>query len=249
MAKSRAGAVVFSSNICIKHKGSTSLAEANAMQYVRQNTSIPIPTVHCSFIHKGDTYIVMERIRGETLGESWHLRSEESKVKILSQLRVMIQELRAIAPPKDAGVCNVDGGPIYDCRLPNNSSWGPFKTIDGFHRQLRNGIEAHHTNVTSQYPDIQALIRFHEMSWNEPVLTHSDLSSLNIIAQGDKVVGIIDWETAGWFPPYWEYTTASDVNPQNEFWREEIDKFLTPRPYELKVENIRRRYFGMNGMG
>ncbi|KND93106.1 hypothetical protein TOPH_02253 [Tolypocladium ophioglossoides CBS 100239] len=49
--------------------------------------------------------------------------------------------------------------------------------------------------------------------------------------RGDDVVGIIDWETAAWFPCYWEYVCAWNVNPQNRFWQQEVDKFLTPRPY------------------
>lgn len=36
------------------------------------------------------------------------------------------------------------------------------------------------------------------------VFTHGDLSSLNILARVDDIVGIIDWETAGWYPSYWE---------------------------------------------
>jgi RIO-like serine/threonine protein kinase len=46
---------------------------------------------------------------------------------------------------------------------------------------------------------------------------HGDLSSLNIIVRGDTIVGLIDWQTAGWYPSYWEYTTASPVNLQNFF--------------------------------
>jgi hypothetical protein len=46
-------------------------------------------------------------------------------------------------------------------------------------------------------------------------------------------VGIIDWETAGWYSSYWEYTTACQVNPQILSWAHEIDKFLTPMPEEL----------------
>jgi hypothetical protein len=31
---------------------------------------------------------------------------------------------------------------------------------------------------------------------------------------------MVDWETAGWYPPYWKYTTASQANPQNMiFWK------------------------------
>jgi len=76
------------------------------------------------------------------------------------------------------------------------------------------------------------------------VLTHGDLSSLNIMVQGDTVVGIVDWETAGWFPKHWEYTCAKYVNPYNPFWADPIDDFLEPMPRELEMENIRRKYFG-----
>ena len=233
--------VLLISKYCVKTGPFTTLAEANAMQFVRQNTSIPVPTVYCAFIYKGRTYIVMERVHGEPLGTQWIYLAEQSKARILSHLKKMIEELRAIKPPKDIGVANIDGGPIYDCRLPKDHTWGPFKTIHEFHRQLRAGVESSHLNVP---PDIRELIAFPERPWSSPVFTHADLSSFNILRRGDKVVGIIDWESAGWFPTYWEYTTASNVNPQNEFWRQEIDRFLTPMPYELKMENVRRKYFG-----
>jgi len=32
--------------------------------------------------------------------------------------------------------------------------------------------------------------------------THGDLSSLSILARGDEVVAIVDWEIAGWCPSY-----------------------------------------------
>ncbi|KAJ5921151.1 hypothetical protein N7466_009477 [Penicillium verhagenii] len=45
--------------------------------------------------------------------------------------------------------------------------------------------------------------------------------------------------------PYWEYTTAYQVNPQNSFWVNEIDKFLQQMPEEeLAMERIRQKYFG-----
>ncbi|TPX11419.1 uncharacterized protein E0L32_007838 [Thyridium curvatum] len=37
------------------------------------------------------------------------------------------------------------------------------------------------------------------------VFTHSDVAPRNIIVRDDKVVGLIDWEDAGWYPEYWEY--------------------------------------------
>jgi len=62
------------------------------------------------------------------------------------------------------------------------------------------------------------------------VFTHGDLSSLNILTHGDVVVAVIDWETSGWYPSYWEYTSAWNVNQQNQFWRDESTDFWTQSP-------------------
>ena len=92
-----------------------------------------------------------------------------------------------------------------------------------------------------------ALETQHNIGLRTLSLPHGDLSSFNIIADDDKVTGIIDWETAGWMPEYWEYTSAWHVNPMNPFWRDEVAKFLTPVEYELDMEKIRRRWFGSPG--
>ncbi|KAI0120600.1 kinase-like domain-containing protein [Xylariales sp. AK1849] len=232
------------SGYCIKSTPFTTLAEANAMQFVSKNTSIPVPRIICAFEHAGRAYIVMERIFGQNLAQGWAARSEASKALIHEQLRSIVLQLRSITPPKNIGVANIHGGPVYDQRFPKQSSWGPFKTIQDFHRELRNGIDVEHHEDSSLAADLRALIDFHNLSWTEPVFTHGDLSSLNILARGDEVVGIIDWETAGWMPPYWEYTSAWNANPQNKFWQEEVGNYLTPMTHELEMEKIRQRYFG-----
>lgn len=39
--------------------------------------------------------------------------------------------------------------------------------------------------------------------------THGDLHFSNILVGGDgHISGIIDWEFAGWYPVYWEYTST-----------------------------------------
>ena len=211
------------------------------MQFVAKHTSIPVPRVYCAFKHKNRSYIVMERIHGESVGVGWLRRSEESRATILAQLKNMIEEMRRIKPPDGIGVAHVDGGPLYDPRLygPSNH-FGPFQTIQDFHRHLRGGLEAH----PKHWPEISELIsKQDKFGPPPPVFTHGDLSSLNVLASGDKVVAIIDWENAGWYPYYWEYTTAWNVNPQNQFWQTEVDKFLQPLPEELEMEKIRLKWF------
>lgn len=190
------------------------------------------------------TYIVMERLEGDYIGNGWYMRTKESREHILRQLKKMVDEMRRIPCPANGRVASVDGGTLYDCRLPNTLGkrrrFGPFKDIPEFHRWLRSGFEAHPDHV----PDISELIRLQDDGTWSLCFTHADLSSLNILARGDDVVGIIDWETSGWYPDYWEYTTAWNINPQNEFWRNEVDHFLEPRPKALAMERIRMQYFG-----
>ncbi|TKA21765.1 hypothetical protein B0A50_08690 [Salinomyces thailandicus] len=215
------------------------------MQFVRQHTSVPVPKVYMAFEHKGRVYILMERLRGQMIGQGWVYRSKESKDAVLRSLKTMVEEWRAIPAPEKAGVANVDGGPISDPRLPKQFLWGPFSSVDEFHRELRNGIESEHlTGEQPHMPGFDRFISLHEQSWPASVFTHGDLSSSNILCRGDEITGIIDWETAGWYPNYWEYTNAWNVNPRDTFWQQEVDMFVTPWPDALEMETLRRKYFG-----
>ncbi|KAI0410623.1 kinase-like protein [Xylaria grammica] len=240
----RPGGVLLGPNVCIKTGPFTTLAEAHVLRFVAAHTSIPVPRVYCAFSHRGRVYIVMERIDGVNVGRGWVRRSEESQRAILAQLRGMVEQLRRVQPPVNTrGVSNISGGAIYDPRLPTRSLWGPFSCIDDFHAHLRDNIPLD-MDPSDTPADLLELLAFHKQSFTDTRLTHGDLSSSNILVKGDKIVGIVDWETAGWFPLYWEYVSAWNVNPQNEFWQQEVDKFLEPMPYELRMDAIRRKYFG-----
>lgn len=236
----RGSVLLVSKKICIKHGQLVTMAEAHAMRFVSQNTSIPVPKVLSAFEHDGATYITMERVAGETMGSGWLHRSPASRTALLAELRRYIQELRKLPAPVGTGVANILGEALYDGRLPGSSLWfGPFREVADFHRHLRQGIEPN----DGLDPEVSQLIALQDRQW-PLVFTHGDLSSLNILVRDERVVGIVDWETAGWFPSYWEYTTACQVNPQNAFWRDEVDRFLDPYPTELKMENIRQKFFG-----
>lgn len=106
----------------------------------------------------------------------------------------MVGSMRRLAPPSPA-VANVEGGQLWDCRLPGKSmELGPFKNINAFHEHLRSGFNRISERLP---PTVNELIELHDRDWGDTVFTHGDLSSLNIMAQGDKITGIVDWETAG----------------------------------------------------
>ncbi|KAK6840103.1 hypothetical protein PG987_005969 [Apiospora arundinis] len=58
------------------------------------------------------------------------------------------------------------------------------------------------------WTDLREMAALQNGPWPASVFTHGDLNPSNIFVRGDEVVGIIDWETAGWYPDYWEYTSA-----------------------------------------
>ncbi|CAI0646180.1 unnamed protein product [Colletotrichum noveboracense] len=228
----------------IKVKPYASLGEAHTLKFIHRQTSIPVPRVSCTFIHRGKTYIVMTRIDGNMACMGWVQRSEASKKQILDQLKDIVCQLRGIPSPSGgAGVSNVDGGPIWDCRLPSKEFWGPFAAAKDFHRELVQPLSLE-ADGGGHFADVNELLDFYRHWDDSLVFTHGDLSSLNVLVRDDDVVGVIEWETAGWLPSYWEYSSAWHVNPQNQFWQQDVDKFVEPMPHELRMDQIRRKYFG-----
>lgn len=98
---------------------------------------------------------------------------------------------------------NILGGPFYDPRLPYRFYWGPFDTVHDFHKALLDDMDL---STPCGLPEVSELLEYYWRYQGELVFTHGDLSGLNILVRGDDVVGIVDWETAGWYPGYWEYT-------------------------------------------
>ncbi|KAI1333114.1 kinase-like domain-containing protein [Xylariaceae sp. FL0255] len=40
------------------------------------------------------------------------------------------------------------------------------------------------------------------------IFTHGDIAARNILVRDGKIVALLDWEFAGWYPEYWEYVFA-----------------------------------------
>jgi len=239
--------------ICIKYSDWTDLGETSSMEFIRHNTSIPVPKIYCAFKHKKRTYIVMERVKGRIIGDYWLVRSEESRTRLLAQLKGFIDEMRALPPPGPR-VANANGGSLHDLRLPGLCldepiptaiRFGPFEDIPAFHRWLTKPFDEPHESLPKESNDL--IKQYRDTDWGLPVFTHGDLSSLNILVDGDNITGIIDWETAGWYPSYWEYTTAHKMNIRNLPWYDYVDRFLEPRPKELEMDGVRERRFGLFG--
>lgn len=239
--------VPVSKHLIVKTGPFVHLTEAATMQFVAAKTSIPVPRVHCSFVYKNRAYIVMERIQGRSLPHAWETLSEADRESIFAQLRRMFRELRTLSPP-DKQIQSCVGGSLRDSRIPRSRPrFGPFRTAQEFHLWLRKGLrpEEHPTRENDQdWEDIKEMVAKQDRPCPPPVFTHGDLNPFNILIRGDQVVGIVDWEFAGWYPYYWEYTSAWYGNLTRQAWQDMIIKFLDPYPEELKMEITRQKWWG-----
>lgn len=121
---------------------------------------------------------------------------------VIRGVRGAIHELRSIRPPPNTGVSSLEGRPLNSWRLREKEVIPPFPDIDSFHEYILEGVL-----VESRKPRIRHMA---ERTWfkkeHRLCFTHGDLNLHNILIKDDKMVGIIDWETAGWLPEYWEWT-------------------------------------------
>ena len=102
--------------------------------------------------------------------------------------------MRNIRSPYRSAVANVDGGSLYDMRLPGLGlnypevtplRFGPFQDIPAFHCWLRRpAFVADERNDQ----EVNELIYMYENTdWDLLVFTRGDMSSLNILVQGIRL--------------------------------------------------------------
>lgn len=216
--------IPLSKGIIVKEGNSVGLTEAATMAFIAAQTSIPVPRVHCSFNYKNKTYIVMRRIRGKTLAHALPSLSDLEREHIFTQLREMLQELRALPAPGMA-IESCVGGSLHDSRIPRSGPrFGPFPSTRDFHYWLREGLqpEQHPERENNEdWADIKRMVTMQDQEWGSPpVFTHGDLNPFNIIINNKEVAAIIDWEFSGWYPYYWEYTSVWLGNKTRQAWQQ-----------------------------
>ncbi|KAK2794292.1 hypothetical protein FQN52_008650 [Onygenales sp. PD_12] len=131
-------------------------------------------------------------IPGEPLDKAWKKLTHDQRVSTCSQLVGYLNQLQEL-PGKRIEAMNGTAVRIgwYD------SLWdGPFDTENGFNDFQAKGADQRpgDSNVI-QFPGDNHAIHF----------AHGDLSPRNVMVdEGGHIIGLLDWEWAGWFPEYWE---------------------------------------------
>ncbi|MCJ1340953.1 hypothetical protein MMC09_006249 [Bachmanniomyces sp. S44760] len=168
------------------------------VNYVRENTTIPVPAEAICWQDEHSHFSLMKRIPGESLKEVWFRLSTEEKKSCAREVVEYLVQLRTLTASSPQ---TIDGAPVRNVLL---ADFKPVVTLEDkaawwaqVEKYFRGGID--------RGERLRALHPGHAAPY---VLTHGDLNTGNIMICDGHVSGIIDWDTAGYYPDWWESVVA-----------------------------------------
>ncbi|POR32239.1 Uncharacterized protein TPAR_07550 [Tolypocladium paradoxum] len=194
--------------------------EYGALQLVRRHTCIPVPHPLDLASNSEESYLLTCRVPGHRLGMCIDTLSDDEANTLLYDLQKCLTELRAI--PKEVApeyaITNALGKACYDYRINAGLDYdedrgdfvGPFVSEEEFNETLKVG----------------ALPNTSHRSGHKIVFTHGDLNMRNVLVRDGRLSGIVDWENAGWYPEYWEYTKAHYITKLKRRWLRIVDELF-----------------------
>lgn len=191
-------------------------SEVATLQFLRQNTTIPIPRVYgydANFGNEvGMPYILMEALPGKRLwgGGFSDFIPDEYKLHVYRQIADILVQLYE-HPFKEIGMLfTCEGNPdhyhvgsIFDAQY-RFSPYGPFTTSLEFYQTRAHLLNAHRppdppslpdTVIPhKQEPDVVAYIVTKEYNCGPFFLTHPDFQITNFLFDNNfNITGVIDW--------------------------------------------------------
>ncbi|DAA76881.1 TPA_exp: Uncharacterized protein A8136_7110 [Trichophyton benhamiae CBS 112371] len=211
--------------------------ELEALQYIQKHTTIPIPRVRKVYDYGGERqHMVMDAIDGQTLDSAWPGMTDDQRENVVQEFTAYVQQLRSLVPPKEGAVGSSLLGPGYDHRL-GDRLFGPFDDIAHFHYYVRRGMPLESWDESVK--QVHGRSRSYTIKY-----AHGDMCPNNVLVKGGRIVAIVDWEFAGWYPEYWEYTKIHyGYRPYREEFFNALEKTMTTYPEELKAETAIWRVF------
>lgn len=209
------------------------------MLFVAAHTTIPCPKVYRTYRRNDGLFIEMEFIPGTNLEEAWDAGlPETTRQRICETVRGYVEQLRSLKAPSDFAVGSVSGGPVKGSYL-SPSIQPPFGRISHFLSIF---------TVDMSESEVDALNRrvgFTKRTYRSK-FSHADICPRNFILQDNGNLVLIDWELAGWWPEFWEYTKAHfAVFKEHPGWLDLIEKAVPVYSVELEKYRILLGYQGV----
>jgi hypothetical protein len=233
--------------------------EGNALLFIEKHLQIGAPRLYAMYQDEpsGCFYLIMECIPGVNLESIWPHLSNESKSSVAMQLKDMFDQMRALEPPKNF-IGGIDGGTLRDAPFnmvdADPRVNGPFQSSGevGLALGLASQNIMEEIGRPEWLPDFFTQHLSVALKDHEAKFTHGDLHMRNVMVEkvfknsssGNaelnerdeyRVRGIVDWESAGWYPAYWEYASALARAHEESDWPEHVGNMMKPYPLELSM--------------
>ncbi|KAL1880548.1 hypothetical protein VTK73DRAFT_5561 [Phialemonium thermophilum] len=199
----------------------------------KEAPSIPAPLLIDRFCDRdGKNWFIMTRLPGFRVDRVFYRMSYAERDQLAHDLSRTIDQMHAIPNKTPYLFAGVRGGPINDPSA-SASGCGPYNSEADFNAQISKGFQQ---SLLEQIPT--AFSKTHKS-----VFTHSDLFFSNVLVDGGRLSGIIDWEYAGFLPEYWEFTKvmlAVRLEPHfqdiyRKIWGHKYDEELAVRTWLADV--------------
>ncbi|KAJ3566541.1 hypothetical protein NP233_g6946 [Leucocoprinus birnbaumii] len=145
--------------------------------------------------------------RGPNLGGG------EELLAIMSEVGDCLQKIRRFASPYGNAVCGPDGQRIYTRAVPELEC-RRCESPEDYHDLMLSCIR----RLRDDHPEHYAQVSKLKKRSYRTVFAHGDLHLGNIMAQNGRLTGIIDWDSGGWYPDYWDFVLPMPLWPKEWGW-------------------------------
>ncbi|KAK2595885.1 hypothetical protein N8I77_013676 [Diaporthe amygdali] len=232
-------------------------AALNLIHSTLPPNTVPVPHVFLGTYNRGMDGVVtkgtiwMEHMPGKTLREAWPSLDQVPRERVCRDTWAIVEKLREIPRPEtDDGAFYLaaDGtSKIIQTLLGDeHDTYPPMKNDEDLRARI---WERYVKNNGLSYPEgngVYEMLPRSEVS----VFTHGDIHPRNILLEqnveegsGVRITGLIDFESAGFYPDYWEFSEMMACGRKDAEWMEMMDR-TKPREWDISgVRKVRRVLF------
>ncbi|VDC05932.1 unnamed protein product [Peniophora sp. CBMAI 1063] len=226
-------------DLFVKYGSRILKTEALAMELVRTRTNLPVPGLLAYISDEGDDaterprcgYLVMKKLPGIRLDRALEGMDKAAEDIVAQGIRHVLSELRSLDDPGRWGHVGKNGalhGGEFKFRLSSDDPkiCRPSSMQDLLDFTIAaTGMEKlesflQHPNLKARQEAQRCITMLASIDMSRPsVFSHGDLRPENILVDPETyaITGIIDWELAGWYPYFWNYSIAEFYQDQARF--------------------------------
>lgn len=227
--------------LVLKWSDGTRLEEVAATMIAR-SAGFPVPKIISYGDHPDTPWapvsILMTRIPGKELGHRglYEAMTDDERETIFAELQTMLQAMRAWSHTLGKErICSVLGTAVRSVRVPDHAA-GPCESESEFNDHLFSTASGHSFETSENFKETMEIAGKMRSMQHPIVFTHGDLKHHNILVLDGHVSGFLDWESAGWYRDYWEFTTPLRFGLMDFWWSQMVWR-LGGDKYEADLES------------